>query len=56
MTESAKPHPPAAASGKAATGRQERLAAALRANLARRKAQQRERAAPAAEPAPKPRG
>jgi hypothetical protein len=56
MTDTAKPHPPAV-SAKPAQGRQERLAAALRANLARRKAQRRERAAaPAPESPPKPRG
>jgi hypothetical protein len=46
------------ASRRAAGRRQERLAAALRANLARRKAQTRERAgAPEpADPRPKPRG
>ena len=52
MTERGKPRRPTAA-GKVAAGRQERLAAALRANLARRKAQSRERASEAS--APKPR-
>ncbi len=57
MTDTAKPRPPATQSGKAAPGRQGRLAAALRANLARRKAQRRERGVPPApQPLPKPRG
>lgn len=57
MTDTAKPRAPATQSGKPAPGRQERLAAALRANLARRKAQRRERGVPPApEAPPKPRG
>jgi hypothetical protein len=57
MSDMAKSRPPAAPSGKASAGRQERLAAALRANLARRKAQRRERAAaPTPADPPKPRG
>ncbi|MGO8919715.1 MAG: hypothetical protein ACLQJR_27770 [Stellaceae bacterium] len=59
MTDTPKPRPHLSPAGKLAAGRrQERLAAALRANLARRKAQTRERAAdpqPAGGPT-KPRG
>lgn len=59
MADMPKQRPHQTPSGRTAAGRrQERLVAALRANLARRKAQARERsAAPApAGPAPKPRG
>ena len=54
MSEPRKPRPRLTPAGETAAGkRQERLAAALRANLARRKAQSRERASEAS--APKPR-
>jgi hypothetical protein len=58
MAQQRKP-PHLTPSGAAATGRrQERLAAALRANLARRKAQSRQRGTAALPPPerPKPRG
>lgn len=58
MSDRPKQRPQVTDAAKAAAGRrQERLAAALRANLARRKAQSRGRAETPAEAAPpKPRG
>lgn len=51
MTEKPKSPPHVTPAGAAASGRrQERLAAALRANLARRKAQARQRGAPPIRP------